>query len=137
MLQITPIQTKEEQALICADCGVTYNPDSLAYKMSVNGNLAGVCQFRIIDDCAYIYDLSAADGADDTGALVIMGKTALNFIDLCGIKRVFITPGETHNAHKELGFSKDDEGRWQLLLEGYFDKCCGKMKVIVEDKDIH
>ena len=39
MLQVLPIQTKEEQAAICEKCGVTFKTDCMAYHALVDGEL--------------------------------------------------------------------------------------------------
>ena len=90
MLEITPIQTKEEQKDICGLCGVEFNFDYLAYSAKENGKLLGISQFRIFGDCGVIYDLANAGGVDDFDALVIMGKAALDFMLRCGVKNTRI-----------------------------------------------
>jgi len=129
MLEIKPIQTKEEQKEICELCGVEFDPDCLAYGAKENGKLLGVSQFRILGKYAVIYDLSNALNVDDVEALIIMGKGTLNFIDLCGVKDVIIKFTGDHTRsplHKILGFKKDADGIYRLNLEGYFDSPCQK-----------
>ncbi|MCL2775797.1 MAG: hypothetical protein FWD71_20985 [Oscillospiraceae bacterium] len=125
MLEIKPIQAKEEQKEICALCKVEFDPDCLAYSAKENGVLLGVSQFRILGKYAVIYDLANAVGADDLEALILMGKATLNFIDLCGVKDVIIKT-ENRNLPKILGFKKDADGVYKLNLEGYFDSPCQK-----------
>ena len=110
MLEIKPIQTKEEQRDICQLCGVGFDPDCLAYGAKENGKLLGVAQFRILGEYAVVYDLANAVGVYDTEALVITEKATLNFIDLCGIKEVILKNGNRIN------------------LEGYFESPCQKNK---------
>ena len=91
MLEIKPVQTKEEQNKICGACGIAFDPDCFAYSAVEDGEkLLGVAQFRIFGGCGIIYDLANADGIDDLEALILTGKTALNFIDSCGIKKAVI-----------------------------------------------
>jgi hypothetical protein len=126
MLEIKPIQTKEEQEKICGLCGVDFDTDCLAYAARENNKLLGVSQFRILDGYAVIYNLANACGIDDLDALIIMGKGTLNFIDLCGVKDVIIKE-KSRDLPKLLGFKKDDSGVWRVNLEGYFDSpCCKK-----------
>jgi len=125
MLEIKPVQTKEEQKEICDLCGVEFDPDFLAYGAKENGVLLGVSQFRILGKYAVIYDLANASGVDDLDALIITGKATLNFIDLCGVKDVIIKT-ESRNIHKILGFKKDADGVYKLNLKGYFDSPCRK-----------
>jgi len=109
MLEIKPIQSKEEQKNICNLCGVEFDPDCLAYsvkEINENEKLLGVSQFRILGKSAEIYDLKNAAGIEDLDALVITEKAILNFVDLCGVKEVVLTNGNRIN------------------LEGYFKSSC-------------
>jgi len=127
MLEIKPVQTKEEQEKICGLCGVDFDVNCLAYAARENNKLLGVSQFRILGEYSVIYDLANAAGADDLEALIIMGKAALNFIDLCDVKDVIIK-SENQNLPELLGFKKDNNGVWRVNLEGYFDSpCCKKI----------
>jgi hypothetical protein len=125
MLEIKPIQTKEEQEEICGLCGVDFDIDCLAYAAREGNKLLGVSQFRILGEYAIIYDLVNAAGANDLGALIIMGKSTLNFIDLCGVKDVIIK-AENQDLPRLLGFKTDDEGVWRVNLEGYFESQCSQ-----------
>lgn len=130
MLEIKPIQTKEEQEEICGICRVDFDPDFLAYGAIENGKLIGVSQFRILGKYAVIYDLANAAGVGDVEALIIMGKGTLNFIDLCGVKDVIIEAENIKNKNlpEILGFKKDSDGIYKINLEGYFDSPCQKNK---------
>ena len=119
MLEIKPIQTKEEQKEICKLCTVEFDADCLAYSAKENGELLGVSQFRIHGEYAVIYDLANSKRVEDTEALIIMGKATLNFIDLCGVKDVIIKTGN-NNLHEILGFKKDIDNIYKLNLTGYF-----------------
>ena len=125
MLEIKPIQTKEEQKEICELCGVEFDSDCLAYSAKENGGLLGVSQFRIFGKYAVIYDLANALNIDDMEALIIMGKGTLNFLDSCGVEDV-IMKTENRNLHKILGFEKDAGGIYRVNLEGYFESPCQK-----------
>ena len=128
MLEIKPVQTKEEQKKICGACGVAFDPDCFAYSAFEDGEkLLGVSQFRIFGDCGIIYDLSNAAGTDDLEALIIMGKTALNFIDSCKIKDVIIKT-ENKDLPEILGFKQDENGVYKINLKGYFISPCKKNK---------
>jgi hypothetical protein len=126
MLVIKPIQTKEEQKEICAACGVEFDEYALAYAAEEDEILLGVSQFRILGKHGVIYDLSNAAGIDDLEALIIMGRAALNFIDLCGVQDVIIKT-ENKNLPEILGFKKDG-GVYGINLEGYFNSPCAKNK---------
>ena len=125
MLEIKSIQTKEEQEKICGLCGVDFDVNCLAYAAHEDNILLGVSQFRILGEYAVIYDLANACGVDDLTALIIMGKAALNFIDLCDVKQAIIKT-ENKNLPELLGFRQDNHGVWRVNLDGYFDAPCGK-----------
>ena len=133
MLEIKPIQTKEEQKEICELCGIEFDSDCLAYSAIENGKLLGVSQFRIFGKYAVIYNLVNAINVDDLEALIIMGKAALNFIDSCGIDNVIMKcKGENCAVMKKLlqilEFEKDADGIYKVKLRGYFESPCEKIK---------
>ena len=125
MLKVLPIQTKAEQQAICQLCGVEYKPDLLAYSAESDGRLAGVCQFKLTDKGGVIYDIAPANDFESFEALFVMGRGALNFIDLCGVHIAFFD-GEVKDETliKAIGFKKNAEGRYEMNLEGFFDEPC-------------
>lgn len=129
MLIIKPIQNKCEQEEICKACGVDYKPEFLAYSAKEDELLLGVVQFRLNGECGEIYDLKNADGVDDVEALIIMGRAALNFIDLCGIKKAKMFGGEKKLPYL-LEFELNKNNEFELDLEGYFISPCQREKKI-------
>ena len=129
MLKVLPIETKEKQKDICELCGVTYNPDALAYVATVDDRLAGVCQFKVTADGGLIYDLSPALDFDNFEAMFVMGRGALNFIDLCGVHRAYFV-GEVKDASllRAVGFKENGEGNFEINLEGFFTDHCHNHK---------
>lgn len=125
MLKVLPIQTKAEQEDICQKCGVEYKPDLLAYSAESDGRLAGVCQFKLTDKGGVIYDIASAKDFESFEALFVMGRGALNFIDLCGVHRAFFD-GEVKDEVliKAIGFEKNADGRYEMNLEGFFNEPC-------------
>ena len=47
MLEVLPIQDKKEQETIANLCGVPFRTELLAYKALVDGELRGICQFKM------------------------------------------------------------------------------------------
>ena len=136
MLKVLPIQSKEEQEILCGRCGIKYGPDLLAYVASVDGETVGVCQFKLTAEGGFIHDIAtlldreeatdkAARDASDFEALFVMGRGALNFIDLCGVHRAFFV-GEIRDEGliKAIGFKKNDQGQYEMNLEGFFTDHC-------------
>jgi hypothetical protein len=126
MLEIKPIQDKNAQKALCELCGAVYNPSALAYSAYDNGAPVGICQFRIIEEHGYMYDLCNTVGVDDLEALIIMGRAALNFIDLCGIHTAYFEGTETRGAIA-VGF-REKEGKLFADLSGMFESPCKNHK---------
>ena len=124
MIKVLPIQTKEEQQRICALCGVEFNADMLAYAASVDDRLAGVCQFKLTDKGGIVTDIAPTLDHCDNEALFVMGRGALNFIDLCGVHFAVFTGKCDEPLLRKIGFKQDGEGAWSVNLEGFFTDHC-------------
>ena len=129
MLKVLPIQTKEEQKSICSMCGVDYNADLLAYAAYDDDKLMGVCQFRLTANGGEIYDLAHAKDTQSFEALFIMGRGTLNIIDLCGVHYArFCGDVSNETLLSAIGFKKQDDGSFDINLEGFFTDHCGNHK---------
>ena len=129
MLKVLPVQTKLEQEEICKSCNVKFNPDLMAYAATVDDKLAGVCQFKLTEKGGMIYDLAPVANTKDFEALFVMGRGTLNFIDLCGVHVAFFvgnTPDDS--LLRAVGFKKNDEGVYEINLEGFFTDHCHEHK---------
>ena len=125
MLKVLPIQSNLRQEEICLKCGVTYNPDMLAYAATVDDKLAGVCQFRLTSQGGEITDLAPAEDGDSFEALFIMGRGTLNFIDLCGVHSAFYSGKQPDDKLlRAIGFTQDENGVYTINLEGFFTDHC-------------
>lgn len=125
MLKILPIQSKLTQEEICVKCGVTYNPDLLAYSAQVDDRLAGVCQFKLTDKGGIIYDIAPTTDFYDRDALFVMGRGALNFIDLCGVHyATYVGEVKDESLLMQIGFKKNDDGIFEIDLSGFFTDHC-------------
>ena len=125
MLKVLPIQTKAEQEEICKKCGVVYNPDLMAYSATVDGVLAGVCQFKLTDKGGIIYDLAPTTDFYNKEALFVMGRGTLNFIDLSGVHNAsFVGDVKDEELLRLIGFKKNDDGTFVINLEGFFTDHC-------------
>ena len=128
MLKVLPIQSKITQEEICLRCGVEYDPDLLAYSATVDDELAGVCQFKLTDKGGIIYDIAHANGSFDRQAIFVLGRAALNFIDLCGVHYAIFSGQLTENVDerliRQIGFSKNGEDVYSIDLTNFFDHPC-------------
>ncbi|MBE6632182.1 MAG: hypothetical protein E7623_05710 [Ruminococcaceae bacterium] len=132
MMQASPIRDKSVQEEICGMCGVKYDPDALAYSITEDGKITGICQFGIKGKCGYIYDLENVIGIKDNESLFIVGRAAMNFIDLCGVHEAYyVNVSESNEAFvKALGFRKNEDGRFYINMEGFFTGGCKKMNSV-------
>ena len=131
MLKVLPIQLKSEQEDVCRKCGVEFKPDLLAYSAEMDGVLAGVCQFKLSAEGGIICDFASAKDykGDLFEPLFVMGRGTLNFIDLCGVHNAFFDAefADEGMIHA-IGFTKNDSGRYEVNLVGFFDEPCKKNK---------
>ena len=125
MLKVLPIQSKSQQEEITSKCGVKFDPDLLAYAAFVDDKLAGVCQFKLTDHGGEIYDIAPSKELDSFDALFVMGRGALNFIDLCGVHSAkFLGKVTDEKLITAIGFKKGDDGVYAINLEGFFTDHC-------------
>lgn len=134
MLKVLPVQSKAEQEELCRKCNIVYRPELLMYAASYEGELVGVCQFILSDKGGVIYDIAKVadrvtpDGkhtATDFEALFVMGRGALNFIDLCGVHNASYGGNAPDDALlKAIGFRPDENGVYTVDLNGFFTDHC-------------
>ena len=128
MIQVKPIDSKELQATLSAQAGITYHADLLMYGAYVDGTLRGICQFGMPKGVGKISDLVPMEAMDAAAieALFIMGRATLNFIDLCGVHEAYITtPSEAYEPLvRKIGFRPTEDGKWYMNLVGFFDAPC-------------
>ena len=131
MLKVLPIQLKSQQEDICRRCGVEFKPDLLAYSAEMDGILAGVCQFKLSAEGGVICDFASATDykGDLFEPLFVMGRGTLNFIDICGIHNAFFDADFADEGMiRAIGFTKNENGRYEVNLIGFFDEPCKKNK---------
>ena len=129
MLEIYPVQDKKEQEEICAKCSMTYDPDTMCYSAYVEESLVGACQFRIKGKYGLIVEMKNCDNVDDKEALFVMGRAALNFIDLCGVhEALYIGDSLDKLTLLRIGFSLNEEEKWYINLSNFFDHPCQHAK---------
>ena len=88
MLIIKPIQDKAAQEAACMRCGIVYDADLLAYAAEVDDELVGVCQFTMNAEGGSVRGMGTLVGREpDFEAMFVLGRAALNFIDLCGVHK--------------------------------------------------
>ena len=125
MLEILPIQSKQEQEALCARCGVRFQTELLAYKTVSEGDLCGICQFTLDATGGRIVDFAPVPDHDEFDPMFAMGRAALNFIDLCGVHLAFFDAAcENETLIKAIGFSRNNDGRYEMNLTDFFKDPC-------------
>ena len=125
MLEVLPIQSKEEQEALCARCGIEYRPELLAYRATVDGELRGICQFTMDQNGGRIVDFAHFPEAYEFEAMFVMGRATLNFIDLCGVHRAYFDATyDNETLILAIGFRKNEGGRYEVDLTGFFNEPC-------------
>ena len=125
MLEVLPIQDKQEQEAIATLCGVPFRTELLAYKALVDGELRGICQFKMSAEGGSIIDFANVPEKYEFEPMFVMGRAALNFIDLCGVHRAYFD-AECNNETlvKAIGFSRNADGRFEMDLTDFFKEPC-------------
>lgn len=129
MLEVLPIQDKQEQEALCARCGVEFRTELLAYKALVDGEVRGVCQFTMDAAGGRIIDFAAVPNSYEFEPMFVMGRATLNFIDLCGVHHAFFDAVcDNETLIKAIGFSKNTDGRYEIDLTDFFKEPCKHSK---------
>ncbi len=129
MLEVLPIQTKEEQEALCARCHIPFRTEMMAYQALVEGELCGICQFTMNQDGGRIVDFAPAPGKEEFEPMFVMGRAALNFIDLCGVHKAFFDAEYANEITiKAIGFTKNANGRYEMDLTDFFKEPCQHKK---------
>ena len=129
MLEVLPIQSKQEQEALCARCKIPFRTELMAYQALVDGELKGVCQFTMNAEGGKIVDFAHIPDGYEFEPMFVMGRAALNFIDLCGVHLAFFDAEyENETLIKAIGFSKNESGRYEMDLTDFFKEPCSHSK---------
>lgn len=129
MLIIKPIQEKPLQATLCHLAGIPDDPACLAY-FAADGSpddpephaYLGICLFSMDGQ---IHALTAMPGVQDDEALMIMARTAMNFLYRFGVMEAVLRPEACGEALADrLGFRTDEKGRRSIDLLRFYESPC-------------
>lgn len=125
MLEVLPIQDKKDQEALCARCGIPFRVEMLAYQALVDNELRGICQFTMNKEGGRIVDFAHIPEMYEFEPMFVMGRAALNFIDLCGVHRAFFDAKyDNETLIKAIGFTKNAQDRYEMDLTDFFKEPC-------------
>jgi hypothetical protein len=96
----------------------------MAYSAKLDGEFIGMAQFTIEAKRGRIRNIVTVEGVDDFEALFLMGRAALNFIDLCGIHTaVCDETAATPRVITAVGFKRAENGSLLADMTHMFGGC--------------
>ena len=126
MFKITPVQDVHTAKNYLEACSAELLDGAFIYAMTdcESGEIMGISQFEILDDCGYIYNLKEANGLNDFEAMFILGRQTMNFINACGMEICKISKNAGDEALiKAIGFN-DHGSYYECNTTGMFDGSC-------------
>ncbi len=134
MLIVKPVTDKDEQRRLCGVFGAGYEDHLMAFLAvegepgeEKSGKLLGLCQISLRDGENEIRTLVRAPGTDDTEAMIIMARAAMNFMYRCEVHEVRISPSTDPALIRELGFRQRD-GEYVIDLDEFYKSPCSYKK---------
>ena len=124
MFKIKAIQSIEEQIQFANACGTTAISGYFAYAMQdvETNETMGFSQFDITGEIAYISDIKEAIGRNDFEAMFILGRSTMNFIDMCGAHSLSAKADAGDNILlRAIGLKKTENGELYCDMTGFFD----------------
>ncbi len=134
MFKITPIQSTNIQIECAHNCNCEYKDGAFAYAMNdvETGELMGFAQFEIVSSGGRILDLRPAKAYnEDYEAMFILGRSTMNFIDMCGSHTITATEDAADSTLlRAIGLKLQEDGTYFCDMTGFFDgsNCSGHNK---------
>ena len=119
MIAIRPVYTSYEREEYMKPFGIVPEDGFQVIAAHNDGRFVGAAYVSFEGTEGTIHLMSLVDGYDDYIDRFLIGKAALNFLDLSGAKNVVYT-GNDDKLAKALGFKIDGDIK-TLNLIGYFD----------------
>ena len=119
MIAIRPVYTSYEREEYMKPFGIVAQENQVVIAANNDGRFVGAALVSYEGGNGTVHMMSLIDGYDDYIDRFLIGKAALNFLDLAGAKDVTYT-GSDEKLAKALGFKIDQNGM-TINLTGYFD----------------
>ena len=119
MIAIRPVYTSYEREEYMKPFGIVPEDNQVVISAINDGRFVGAALVSFEGNNGTIHMMRLVDGYDDYIDRFLLGKAALNFLDLSGAKDV-VYIGDDEKLAKALGFKIDESGM-TINLKGYFD----------------
>ena len=119
MIAIRPVYTSYEREEYMKPFGIVPEDNQVVIAANNDGRFVGAALVSFEANSGTVHLMSLIEGYDDYIDRFLIGKAALNFLDLSGAKDVTYV-GSDEKLAKALGF-KIDNGKMTINLTGYFD----------------
>ncbi len=119
MIAIKPVYTSYEREEYMKPFGIVPKDNQVVIAAINDGRFVGAALVSFKDNTGTVHLMSLIDGYDDYIDRFLIGKAALNFLDLSGAKDITYT-GDDEKLAKSLGFKLVNQ-HMKIDLTGYFD----------------
>ena len=119
MIAIRPVYTSYEREEYMKPFGIVPEDNQVVIAANNDGRFVGAALVSFEGNNGTVHMMSLIEGYDDYIDRFLIGKAALNFLDLSGAKDVTYV-GNDEKLAKALGF-KIENGNMTINLTGYFD----------------
>ena len=119
MIAIRPVYTSYEREEYMKPFGIIPKDNQVVIGAINDGRFVGAALVSFNGNKGTVHMMSLIDGYDDYIDRFLIGKAALNFLDLSGAKDITYV-GNDEKLAKALGFKIDENGM-NINLIGYFD----------------
>ena len=119
MIAIIPVYISYEREEYMKPFGIIPKENQVVIAANNDGRFVGAALVSFEGNDGTVHMMSLIDGYDDYIDRFLIGKAALNFLDLSGAKNVRYV-GDDQKIAKALGFNIDENGM-TINLTGYFD----------------
>ena len=119
MIAIRPVYTSYEREEYMKPFGIVPEDNQVVISAINDGRFVGAALVSFKETEGTVHFMSLISGYDDFVDKLLLGKAALNFLDLSGAKNVTYT-GNDEKYAKMLGFT-GAPGSMTVNLEGYFE----------------
>lgn len=119
MIAIRPVYTSYEREEYMKPFGIVPKENQVVIAANNDGRFVGAALVSFAGNNGTVHMMSLIDGYDDYIDRFLIGKAALNFLDLSGAKDITYI-GDDEKLAKALGFKIDENGM-TINLTGYFD----------------